>query len=114
MKVTRFRPTTDPQSDLLKGRRIVLRPLVTEDFAQWAEVRNVNKEWLTKWEPSKPSGAPDVANDKIAFSSRCNARDRERHLGSGYGFGIFVDEEFRGEINISSIERRPFQNYYVG
>ena len=92
MKVTRFRPAAASQSNFLKGRRIVLRPLVTEDFGQWSEVRSVNKEWLTKWEPSKPEGAPDITNDKVAFTARCNARDRERHLGSGYGFGIFVDE----------------------
>lgn len=114
MKVTRFRPPTISKSDLLEGRRIVLRPLVSEDFAEWAEVRNANQEWLTKWEPSKPRGAPDVISDKVAFSSRCNARDRERHLGSGYGFGIFVNEQFSGEINISSIQRGPFQSCYVG
>ena len=114
MKVTRFRPAAASQSNFLKGRRIVLRPLVTEDFGQWSEVRSVNKEWLIKWEPSKPEGAPDITNDKVAFTARCNARDRERHLGSGYGFGIFVDEEFSGEINISSIQRGPFQNCYVG
>ena len=87
----------------------MLRPLVAEDFIQWSEVRNANKEWLTKWEPSRPNGAPDITNDKVAFTSRCNARDRERHLGSGYGFGIFVDGEFSGEINISSIQRGPFR-----
>ena len=47
MKVTRFRPAAASQSNFLKGRRIVLRPLVTEDFGQWSEVRSVNKEWLT-------------------------------------------------------------------
>ena len=44
----------------------------------------------------------------------CGARDRERQLGSGYGFGIFVGSGFAGEINVSSIQRGPFQNAYVG
>ena len=114
MRQSRFRPQLTPISDVLKGRRIELRPLQSDDFKQWSEVRNANVDWLTQWEPTRPAGTRDVINDKNAFSTRCNARDRERHLGSGYGFGIFVDEEFSGEINISSIQRGPFQNCYVG
>ncbi|MGH9166114.1 MAG: GNAT family N-acetyltransferase, partial [Acidimicrobiales bacterium] len=49
-----------------------------------------------------------------AFASRCGARDRERHLGTGYGFGIFVDGRFGGEINLNGIQRGAFQNAYVG
>jgi ribosomal-protein-alanine N-acetyltransferase len=35
-------------------------------------------------------------------------------MGSGYGFGIFVGEQFAGEITLSSIQRGPFQNAFVG
>ncbi len=42
------------------------------------------------------------------------ARLRERELGTGYGFGVFVRGRFAGEINISSVQRGPFQNAYVG
>ncbi len=35
-------------------------------------------------------------------------------MGSGYGFGIFVDGRFCGEINLNSIQRGPFQNAYIG
>jgi ribosomal-protein-alanine N-acetyltransferase len=35
-------------------------------------------------------------------------------MGSGYGFGIFVGERFAGEITLSSIQRGPFQNAFVG
>jgi ribosomal-protein-alanine N-acetyltransferase len=45
---------------------------------------------------------------------RCSARERERQLGTGYGFGIFVDGVFAGEINLNSVQRGPFQNAYVG
>ena len=96
------------------GRRVVLRPLVASDFSAWREVRRRNEEWLTKWEPSRIPGQPDVVEDKDAFAVRCSARQRERQLGSGYGFGIFVDGELCGEINLSSIQRGPFQNAYVG
>lgn len=98
----------------LFGRRIVLRPLVATDFSVWRDVRRRNAEWLTKWEPTRPPGAPDVIEDREAFAVRCSARQRERQLGSGYGFGIFVDGDFCGEINLSSVQRGPFQSGYVG
>ena len=96
------------------GKRVVLRPLVVSDFPAWREVRRRNEEWLTKWEPSRVSGQPDVIEDKDAFAVRCSARQRERQLGTGYGFGIFVDGQFGGEINLSSVQRGPFQSAYVG
>jgi len=99
---------------MLLGRRIVLRQLVVTDFPQWREVRRRNIDWLTKWEPTRPLGAPDVIEDRDAFGIRCSSRQREQQLGVGYGFGIFVDGSFCGEINISSVQRGPFQSAYVG
>lgn len=101
-------------AESLLGRRILLRPLRPEDFWKWQEVRRRNAEWLTRWEPSRPIGAPDVIEDRSAFSLRCHARDREWQLGSGYGFGVFVGGVFCGEINLNTIQRGPFQNAYVG
>jgi [ribosomal protein S5]-alanine N-acetyltransferase len=99
---------------MLRGKRVVLRPLTAVDFAQWSEVRARNADWLTKWEPSRPPGSADIFTDRHAFASRCSARERERHLGSGYGFGVFVDGALGGEMNLSSVQRGPFQNCYVG
>lgn len=99
---------------VLTGRRVSLRPLVVEDFAQWREVRTTNEEWLTRWEPQRFAGQPDVVKSRQAFSSRCAARQRERQLGTGYGFGIFIGQQLIGEMNVSAIQRGPFQNAYVG
>ena len=98
----------------LRGRRVSLRPLAVSDFEAWQEVRRRCRDWLVKWEPKPLPGQPDAAEDRRVFAARCGARDRERQLGSGYGFGIFVDGRFGGEINISGIQRGPFQNAYVG
>lgn len=110
----RTRSTVRETNPLLRGRRVLLRPLVPSDFTQWREVRVHNDEWLTKWEPSRPAGSPDVINDRHAFAARCNARERERHMGAGFGFGVFVDGKLRGEMNLSSVQYGPFQNCYVG
>jgi ribosomal-protein-alanine N-acetyltransferase len=98
----------------LIGRRVLLRPLTVADFPQWQEVRRRNVDWLTKWEPVRIAGQPDVVEDRDAFAVRCSARQRERQLGTGYGFGIFANGDFAGEINLSSVQRGPFQSSYVG
>jgi [ribosomal protein S5]-alanine N-acetyltransferase len=98
----------------LFGRRVLLRPLLASDFRSWQEVRRRNVDWLTKWEAARVPGAPDVVEDRGAFEARCAARQRERMLGTGFGFGIFVNGDFAGEINLNSIQRGPFQNAYVG
>ena len=55
---------------VLRGRRVALRPLVPEDFGQFAEVRSRNVDWLTKWEPSRLAGQPDPAGSYDAFVAR--------------------------------------------
>jgi ribosomal-protein-alanine N-acetyltransferase len=99
---------------VLRGRRVTLRPLDPSDFAQYAEVRKRNVDWLTKWEPARLAGQPDPADHHDAFVARCSARQRERQLGTGYGFGIFCGQSFCGEINLSSVQRGAFQCGYIG
>ena len=87
---------------------------VASDFPEWREVRRRNVDWLTKWEAQRVHGQPDVVEDRDAFAVRCSARQRERQLGTGYGFGIFINGDFAGEINLSAVQRGPFQSAYVG
>lgn len=97
----------------LYGRRITLRTLTEDDYESWFEVRTRCREWLIPWEP-RPNGAPIPGEDKGSFHARCEMRDRERQGGGGYGFGIFVGDRFVGEVTLSSIQRGPFQNGFVG
>lgn len=99
---------------MLQGRRLTLRPLAQGDFPAWQEVRRRNADWLLKWEPKRLPGAPDPVESRDAFAMRCGARHRERQLGTGYAFGIFVRGAFAGEINLSIVQRGPFQSSYVG
>ena len=55
----------------LFGRRVILRSLVPGDFPAWREVRRRNVDWLTKWEPTRLAGQPDVVEDPHAFGVRC-------------------------------------------
>lgn len=98
----------------LKGRRVVLRPLTARDFDQWQEVRRRCTEWLAKWEPLPAAGAADVVENPRAFAARCGARERERQLGTGYGFGVFVDGRFAGEMNVANVVRGAMQGCTIG
>jgi len=98
----------------LVGRRVRLRPLGAGDFEQWREVRRRGGDWLTKWEPRPAPSQPNMVEDARAFAARCGARDRERQMGTGYGFGVFVDGYFAGEVNLNNVQRGAFQNAYVG
>jgi [ribosomal protein S5]-alanine N-acetyltransferase len=98
----------------LFGRRVMLRPLVTQDFAVWREVRVRNEAWLEPWEPLRPEGAADPARDRAAFEARCSARERERAADHAYPFGVFVDQQFAGEVNLNNVVRGALQGASIG
>jgi [ribosomal protein S5]-alanine N-acetyltransferase len=111
----------------LLGRRVKLRPLNPGDFGDYREVRRRCRTWLEPWEPLPAPGQPDPGAERRAFTALCGARDRERQLGTGYGFGLFVPADpyaeatdahrsnrLAGVVNLSGIQRGPFQNSYLG
>ena len=98
----------------LYGRRVVLRPLVAQDFNGWSEVRRRNGEWLTQWEPMRLTHHPDPETNREVFAARCGARERERLAGTQYAYGIFVDGAFAGEINLNNVVRGAFQSATIG
>ena len=97
----------------LSGRRVRLCSLVDADYEAWHEVRSRCRDWLVPWEP-RSHGAPLPPEDVASFAARCSMRERERQLGTGFGFGIFFEGRFAGEVTLSSIQRGPFQNASIG
>lgn len=98
----------------LYGKRVMLRPLVPNDFAAWRDVRLRNEAWLVPWEPQRPVGVADPTRDRTAFEARCSARDRERAADHAYPFGLFVDQQFAGEVNLNNIARGALQGATIG
>jgi len=97
----------------LHGRRVMLRTLSEADYAGWFDVRSRNHDWLLKWEP-RSAHATHIPEDQRSFANRCAIRERERQIGTGFGFGIFVANRFVGEITLSSIQRGPLQSAFIG
>jgi len=97
----------------LHGRRVILRTMAEHDYEGWYEVRTRCGEWLLKWEP-RSAHSTHLAEDQRSFASRCAIRERERQMGTGFGFGIFLGGRFVGEITLSSIQRGPLQSAFIG
>jgi ribosomal-protein-alanine N-acetyltransferase len=97
----------------LHGRRVLLRTLNEQDYEGWHEVRARCQGWLLKWEP-RSAHSTHLAEDQRSFMSRCAIRERERQIGTAFGFGIFLAGRFIGEITLSSIQRGPLQSAYIG
>jgi [ribosomal protein S5]-alanine N-acetyltransferase len=99
----------------LIGPRVVLRALEPADGDAWREVRRRNRTWLEPWEPLPEPGSPDLLRDNSAFRARCASAARQRHLDTAHPLGIFLhDGTLVGEINLSGIQRGPFQSAHVG
>lgn len=98
----------------LVGGRVLLRPLAPGDFRAWSKVRLRNAEWLTVWEPSRQDGQPDPTTDRSIFSSRCLQRDRDRTAGTAYQFGLFINDQVAGEVNLNNVIRGAMLSGTVG
>jgi ribosomal-protein-alanine N-acetyltransferase len=98
---------------VLHGRRIILRTLSENDYEGWLEVRTRCRNWLLQWEP-RPVNSTHLAEDRRSFVGRCAIRERERQLGTAFGFGIFLGGRFAGELTLSSIQRGPLQSGFIG
>jgi ribosomal-protein-alanine N-acetyltransferase len=98
----------------LYGKRVMLRPLGPHDFGAWREVRLRNEDWLLPWEPQRPAGAADPTRERAAFEARCSARERERAADHAYPFGVFVDQQFAGEVNLNNVTRGALQGATIG
>ncbi|HWL42327.1 MAG TPA: GNAT family protein [Ilumatobacter sp.] len=102
----------------LRGKRVVLRPLMPSDFDAWREVRVHNERWLLPWEPQRPASLPDPTRDRHAYEARCAARERERTTDHAYPFGLFLDTDaglrLMGEINLNNVVRGALQSATVG
>lgn len=97
-----------------EGKRIALRPLNERDYEAFREVRLANEEWLLPWEPLPPENSPDPVREREAFIYRCDHRRQERQNGTAFAFGVFLQECFIGEMNLTSILRGASHSGSVG
>ncbi len=103
------------RTPILRGARVLLRPLSISDWDAWREVRLRCVTWLGRWEPVLELGGVDPLFSRAAFASWCAAWEHERRLDLSYAFGIFLlDGRFVGEISVGGVYRGSFHTGYLG
>lgn len=98
-----FEWMSENSGPVLHGPDIVLRPPRPADFREWADLRDVSRDYLQPWEPA-------WAEDDLtrpAFKRRLSIYQREMDLGTAYPFFV-VDARtgaLMGAITLSNIRR---------
>jgi [ribosomal protein S5]-alanine N-acetyltransferase len=96
----------------IRGKRVVLRHPVMQDYAAWAELRALSRRHLTPWEPQ-------WTRDELTrstFRRRLRQYQRELRDDHGYAYLIFGDAEggLLGGLNVSNVRRGVAQAASVG
>lgn len=96
----------------LHGERVILRAPKMSDYAEWAEVRRVSRDFLQPWEPTWP---PDDLT-RGAFRRRLSYYQRDLELGLGYAFFVFrrSDDALLGGVNLRDVRRGVSQSGAIG
>jgi [ribosomal protein S5]-alanine N-acetyltransferase len=112
-----FRAVTFSDSvPALVGEGVVLRPPQMTDYAPWAGLREISRDFLTPWEPTWP--ADDLT--RPAFRRRLKRYAEDQRTDQAYAFFLFrrEDEELVGGLTLANIRRGVAQagslGYWMG
>jgi ribosomal-protein-alanine N-acetyltransferase len=94
----------------LRGERIQLRRLTSDDAAALLAFATENRSFLEQWEPEREDAffTLDAQIADVDASAADEAADRR------YQFGVFAGDELVGRIALSQVVRGVFQNAYLG
>ncbi len=100
----------------LEGEGVVVRPPTLRDWAAWAELRGVSRDFLTPWEPAWPADCLSRAT----FTRRLRRQVSEWRDDLGYSFVTCEQDTDRlvGGLGLGNIRRGVAQvatlGYWVG
>ncbi|MEM6275401.1 MAG: GNAT family protein [Pseudomonadota bacterium] len=100
----------------IETERLTLRPPQHGDYRAWSTLRDISRDFLSKWEPS---WAPDHLTRK-SFTNRVYWA--QRSIAGGTAVPVFLfrraDNELLGAITLDHIRRGPAQagttGYWIG
>ena len=107
---------TDATGPLVRGHGVLLRPPRASDYAAWAELRDLSRDYLQPWEPAWPED--DLT--RAAFRRRLSVYAREMELGNAWPFFVFIDEgrTLVGAVTLSNVRRGVAETgtlgYWIG
>ena len=101
---------------VLHGQGLLLRPPRPADYADWAELRDLSRDYLQPWEPQ---WAEDDLS-RASFKRRLSIYSREMELGTAFPLFVFrlEGERLMGAITLSNIRRGVAETgtmgYWIG
>ncbi|MEW6255698.1 MAG: GNAT family protein [Pseudomonadota bacterium] len=97
---------------VIAGERVYLRVPQLGDFAQWRDLRETSRAFLTPWEPVWP--ADDLT--KAAFRRRLRRYARDIVNDEAYPLLVFrtADQCLVGGLTLSNVRRGICQSAYLG
>ncbi len=101
---------------VIQGERVFLRMPQMTDYAEWAELRNQSRAFLTPWEPTW------IRDELTRASYRRRVRHYQRDYRDDLGYAFFIfdksDNGLRGGMTLSNVRRGVTQScslgYWVG
>lgn len=104
------------QEPAIDGNGVILRQPLATDYAEWADLRERSRAFLTPWEPIWP--ADDLSRSAYRRRLRRYAEDRRSDLS--YAFFVFrkSDQALVGGLTLANIRRGVAQagslGYWMG
>jgi ribosomal-protein-alanine N-acetyltransferase len=111
-----FRSVTTDRPPAIEGEGVTLRVPVVADYAEWARLRELSREFLTPWEPVWP--VDDLTRG--AFRRRIQRYVEDQNNDLSYSFFVFrkEDDVMVGGLTIANIRRGVAQagslGYWMG
>lgn len=105
-----------PAPTRLDGKLIFLRPPQADEWANWAELRVISRDFLVPWEPTWP---PDALGE-TAYLRRVRRLATEWKTDEGYSFHVFERDrgQLAGGIGLTQVRRGVAQmatlGYWIG
>jgi ribosomal-protein-alanine N-acetyltransferase len=107
----RLGPSSD-NATFIRGDGVYLRSPEMRDFANWAALRHLSREFLTPWEPTWPSD--DLT--RASFRRRLRRHANEIDNDEAYPFLIFRegDDALLGGLTFGQVKRGVAQSATLG
>ncbi|WP_298846619.1 GNAT family N-acetyltransferase [Clostridium sp.] len=94
----------------IKGKNIRIRALVPSDAQEVLDFHLRNRQYLSKFEPSRDESFYNLDNQKRTLTEGY----KQFLNGVGVNFGIYKDKKLIGKIRISNIIIGVFKNAFIG